>query len=475
MPRSGFAMLFPGLMVSMIVFGGPACLAGSLPQGVAVGFTGTSAVSSPAATSVTLSENGIGPSTLSLTWSESGDLLFVSYTVQYSLTGSNGPYAVLSTITSIGDTSEYVYGLSPDTTYWWQIIDTDSLGSATSNTFQVTQPSVATLAYTLPTSTSVQFTWNNLASYGGLVEFGSYVLMESVASGAFSSATTITSSTTQGYTLNGLSPSTQYSFYLQTTDQCYGCSPPMPSSTDSNTVSFLTSAPLSASATGTPSAVDVGQKVTFSCAAGGGVPSYSYAWTFGDGTTGSGQTPTHSYAQSGTVTATCTVTDSKGSTATGATSVTVSALPTVTVPGASSNPILQGNSVTFSVTTTPGSGGLSYAWSGLPAGCSTTNAATLTCTPTATGSFAINVTVVDSNGGSATSYSLSFTVNPSFVGLPAAEGFELVAGILAAALLVVVMVVFVVVLRRRKKSDSRRPDLVRTYQPQSPPPPRGSS
>src|SRR2546425_6341233 len=113
--------------------------------------------------------------------------------------------------------------MTPGQTTWWQVIDHDSFGSATSNQYQVNQPVLAVLTYTMPTPTSAQFSWTNNANYGGLVAFSSYQLMESVNGGSWSTATTITVESTRTYTLNGLSPGTGYSFYLRTTDQCNAC------------------------------------------------------------------------------------------------------------------------------------------------------------------------------------------------------------------------------------------------------------
>jgi len=107
----------------------------------------------------------------------------------------------LVTITNIAVTSEYVYGMTPGQTTWWQVIDHDSFGSATSNQHQVNQPATAVLTYTMPTPTSAQFSWTNNANYGGLVAFSSYQLMESVNGGSWSTATTITVESTRTYTL----------------------------------------------------------------------------------------------------------------------------------------------------------------------------------------------------------------------------------------------------------------------------------
>lgn len=363
----------------------------------------------PAATTVSLSDNGLGPTTISLTWSESGDLFFVSYTIQYSTTSSNGPWTTLAVIGTISDTSEYVYGNAPTATYWWQIIDTDSLGSATSNTLQVTQPPTATLSMTQPTSTSAQFTWNNNAQYGGFVAFGSYQLLESVNGGSYSSVTSITTESTMAYTLNGLSSGTSYSFELETTDQCNGCSGGTYSSSSySNVVTTNTPYPLSAAASAKPTSVDIGQPVTFNCAPSGGVSPYTYSWAFGDGSSGTGQSPSHTYLVAGSENAVCTVTDKSSTTATSAVAISVTSDPSVTTPAASLSRADVGQTVQFTTSASGGSGSYQFKWTGLPSGCGSSNAPTITCVPTGSGQSSVTATVTDSNGFVNTSSPLLF-------------------------------------------------------------------
>jgi PKD repeat protein len=77
---------------------------------------------------------------------------------------------------------------------------------------------------------------------------------------------------------------------------------------------------------------------------------------------------------------------------------------------ASPNPTSVGRTTFINVTATGGSGTITYAFSGLPSGCRSTNTASLTCTPTATGSATIKVFVNDTVGQSTTD-TVSLAVN----------------------------------------------------------------
>ncbi len=364
----------------------------------------------PFAASVTLSENGAGPSSISLTWTQSSDLNFKNYSVEFT-NASGGSWTTLAVIITASQTSYYVPRLAPSSTYWWMIVDCGGipLGCANSNILQFTQPAAATLTYTLPTASSVLLSWNNTAHYGGMVQFGSYSVMESINGGPATMVSNITSVSTTSYTVNGLSSTTSYSFYIVTTDHCSGGGGYTP--TNSNVVTFGTTAPLTAFASARPSAADVRELVSFSCLGTGGRSPYSYAWMFGDGATGTGSNPSHSYQFVGRMSVICTVLDKTGTSATSGVSLSVVADPTLTGPTASPSRVDLGQSVTFEVHASGGSAPYGYSWLGLPSGCTPSSGNYTVCMPSSSGNSSITLVLTDENGFSVTSGSLLFVTN----------------------------------------------------------------
>ncbi len=167
----------------------------------------------------------------------------------------------------------------------------------------------------------------------------------------------------------------------------------------------------------TPTTVDNGQTVTFSNSVSGGTGTYTVGYSVSSLGGGikfgaysiSGNTITFSLA--GQYDVSSVVTDSLGDTVTSTNSitVTVNALPTVSI-SPSSTTIDTGNSVTFTNTTVNGTQPYTYIWS-YPSGQGITQAGN-TFTFADTGNFTITLTVVDSVGVVASSSAL-ITVNPS--------------------------------------------------------------
>ena len=93
--------------------------------------------------------------------------------------------------------------------------------------------------------------------------------------------------------------------------------------------------------------------VQFHCTILGGIPPYTYLWSFGDGGTSSTENPTHTYTQSGTYNVTLLVTDTEGNSSSNSTTALISAPPnTPTVSGPPQGKIKQAYNYTV-VTTDP--------------------------------------------------------------------------------------------------------------------------
>src|SRR2546428_12127926 len=137
--------------------------------------------------------------------------------------------------------------------------------------------------------------------------------------------------------------------------------------------------------------------------------------------------------------------------------------PTIGSFSASPSTVILGSSVTLAVAATGGTEPLTYAYAGLPSGCASANVSVITCTPTATGSFTVTVTVSDAAGKSTTA-TVSLTVNSqsnpggrdTILGLPALEGYGLIAG-LVIALLVAGTVVVLPSRRKRLRQHPQQP------------------
>lgn len=182
--------------------------------------------------------DGQGPTTIGLTWGQSGyGGFFNDYQVQESATGSNGPWATVGVISSITNTTEYVRDLSPNSTYWWRVVEVccSGLATTTTNVLQVTQPSAAKLTYATLSQTSYKLSWTNNALYIGTIAFNGYVLWASINQNTYSVVANLTSEPNTNFTIN-TSPSNNYSFYLTTADECIRCSSQGLSSSDSNAV-----------------------------------------------------------------------------------------------------------------------------------------------------------------------------------------------------------------------------------------------
>lgn len=393
-------------------------LASGQARGLATHTSSQSAVNEPLA-SVTLSQDGLAPTLLGLTWTQSTDSFWTSYELDYSSTGSSGSWSLLANITTSKSFNfEWIYGLSPTYTYYWREITWGNFFGyyeSVSNSLGVTQPNTATLTYTQPTGTSVRFAWTNGASYGGNISFGEYEINESVNGGAYSTVATVTQSSTHSYTLNGLSTGAGYSFYVATVDVASNAGQGYDFTTSSNIVTFGVNVSLTNQANAKPTSADAEQLISLSCVASGGAPPYTYSWDFGDGTTGTGSTVSHAYASEGSYTATCTVTDTKSSTSQSLVVVTIS--PSLVVNAEASHSAVSPDTIVYLNATISGGPGIfsSVTWNFGDGSSGSGNQATHSYSKP--GDYHPSVSVTDGNGVVATA---SVAVNVSNLTITAA-------------------------------------------------------
>lgn len=154
---------------------------------------------------------------------------------------------------------------------------------------------------------------------------------------------------------------------------------------------------------------DVGQSVDVSTTiTGPGSGGDTVSWASspsGLGCPASGPSPIScTPTAAGSYRVTVTVKDSNGGLGTASSALfTVDALPSVTTPAATPSSLSVGTAGTIASTlSTPGSGGDSYAWTISPStglGCTTADALSIACTPSAVGTYSVTLTVTDSNKG----------------------------------------------------------------------------
>jgi YVTN family beta-propeller protein len=200
---------------------------------------------------------------------------------------------------------------------------------------------------------------------------------------------------------------------------------------------------------------DVGSPVTFALATTGGSGEATYIWSglpSGCSTADLAEIRCNPTAP-GTWTPQVAATDSNGYALTGpGPSVVVEPSPTFRSAVASPSAITLGATLRLTASVEGGIGPYSFNWSGLPPGCTGADTATLSCHPSASGSYSIGLVVTDARG-ERVSTTIPVSVGAAFLGLPSAEGYGLVAG--AAALVVVLVVAFLLLARRRVRRASK--------------------
>jgi YVTN family beta-propeller protein len=163
---------------------------------------------------------------------------------------------------------------------------------------------------------------------------------------------------------------------------------------------------------------DIGEPVGFAeTLTGGQAKGARYDWTgLSEATCAnvSGARPACVFAQPGFYSVAVNVTDGNGYPAGRSPSLVLDVLdlPSVAPPTANRSSADVNQTVTFSTTASGGSGGYTYAWSGLPASCGAPSTARVSCTMPSFGSSLVSAVAIDSNGGrSAPSVPLSLPVS----------------------------------------------------------------
>ncbi len=173
-----------------------------------------------------------------------------------------------------------------------------------------------------------------------------------------------------------------------------------------------------ASFNATPASVAVGERTLLSVTTSGGVSPVGYVYAGLPPGCTSQTVPTLPCTPeaTGTYSVSVTATDTAYRTSSASltlivTSAGVASGPQIVSFGNSPDALWLGNSTTLFLNASGGTGPLSLAYSGLPAGCASANQTPLVCTPTTSGVFTVTFSVVDPAGASV-SVEANFTVYP---------------------------------------------------------------
>ncbi len=179
--------------------------------------------------------------------------------------------------------------------------------------------------------------------------------------------------------------------------------------------------------TAAPASFYLGNGTYLNASASGGTPAYSYVYSgLPSGCTTSSTSSLYCVPTSaGNASVTVVVTDGAGEQVRGTAAFTVlSPIPPLVITSYSVSPstITQGASVSLTVAATGGVSPYSYAYTGLPAGCSSQNSSSFPCTPAQNGTFPVSVRVSDPQGASV-NRTATLVVNPVPAGAPTITSF----------------------------------------------------
>jgi hypothetical protein len=145
--------------------------------------------------------------------------------------------------------------------------------------------------------------------------------------------------------------------------------------------------------------LDLGQTLTLDATVTGGTGAYTYVYTGLPTGCASADyaTITCSPQTTGTYSIVLSVTDQVGVTVTKTLSLAVGNDMTVTSFTASPSTVTAGTATTLTAAVSQGVEPYQYAYTSLPSGCASTNTATLACTPSAAGTYVIEVEITDAS------------------------------------------------------------------------------
>jgi hypothetical protein len=187
----------------------------------------------------------------------------------------------------------------------------------------------------------------------------------------------------------------------------------------------------------TPS-VDLGQAAKFDVRVTGGAPGYSYAYLHLPAGCASADVAQLTCSPSAVATysnLSVAVTDRNSWTIDAAINFTVYSDPSLRL-SATPNPVTLGNSIDLVAAVTGGAPGGAFAWQDLPGGCQATPSATISCSPSGTGSTMVNVSVTDGDGYVVTASTVVSVVAPPSV-LAGSSGLYVVGLVVVAVAAIV--------------------------------------